>query len=177
MAENETINTMFQAAFVKNGPGDYSLKTSGGGGGGGTVKIDPTGNTIKIDQTSPNNVVQSPDVANQYTSLSNANTTTAPAQFAVLANITIANAGYYQIAATYGFGSTAEATASDNFQLVVNSTGVTLLPAPVGTNNTLFPRQVFKLKFVANDVVKIICPNAGSANSVYKTLLVADRLS
>lgn len=58
MAEKESIQTMLQAAFTKNGDGDFSLKTSASGGGGSTtVKLDPTQNTIKLDQTAPNNTV------------------------------------------------------------------------------------------------------------------------
>lgn len=51
MAEKESTNTMFQGAFVKNGDGDFALKTTGGGGGSSTVKIDPTQNTVTV---SPN---------------------------------------------------------------------------------------------------------------------------
>jgi hypothetical protein len=123
-------------------------------------------------------VVLTPQQANKWGTKQNANTSSAPVQFAVLANVTVADgAGLYVVKMTYGYGATAEATTSDNFQLVVNSTGVISPPAPVATNNTMFPRQDFTVNLNNGDVVKVITNIAASASSVYKTMLTVERIA
>jgi hypothetical protein len=137
---------------------DGAVPATGGGSGTGVVS-------------------SSPQIANKYATQANGNTTTAPVQFAVLANVTIATTGYYRVKATYGYGGTAEATTPDNFQMTKTNTAISSMPAPVAGANTLFPSQEFFVNCVAGDVLKIITTTAGSAGSVYKTYLTVDRMS
>lgn len=136
-----------------------ALPTSAGGTGAGT-----TANTSQV--------------ANQYESQANVGTQTAPVAFTPVATVTVANAGFYRIKCSYGYGGTAETATADNFQLVVQATAVTNLPATVSNTNTLFPvQEVFK-KLNAGDQVKINSgATNGSAGSVYKAFLTVDRLA
>lgn len=110
-------------------------------------------------------------------SLGNVATSVAPVQFAVMANITVTESGYYKIRSQYGYGATAESTTADNFALVVNNTTITTLPATVGNANTFMPSVEFYVNLSAGDVVKIITANAASASSVYKTFLILDKMN
>jgi hypothetical protein len=125
-------------------------------------------------------VASSPQEANGWTSKTDPDTTVAPVQFAVLANVTPTDgAGMYRIQVIYGYGATAEATTADNFQLVkgVGGTSIALLPSSVGVANTTFPKVDITASLAAGEIVKVITNNNASAGAVYKTYLILDRIA
>jgi hypothetical protein len=126
--------------------------------------------------------VSSPQQANKWASKVAGvnNSAAAPVQFTVLSNLTVTDGtGLYLVKVTYGYGPTSEATTPDNFQLLVNvsTTIVSSLPAPVAAANTLFPRQDFYVSLAQGDIVKLITNSNGSAGSIYKTMIVLERVS
>lgn len=123
-------------------------------------------------------ISDSSQVANQYETAANVGTQTAPGIGTTIATVTIATTGYYSIRCEYGYGATAESTTPDNFSLFVNAGSITNLLAIVSAANTLFPIVTVMKKLVAGDVVTIKSGAvAGSAGSIYKAMLLIDRMS
>lgn len=130
MAEPESINTMMQNSYAKIADGEYALRTTGSSGGTAqTVSLDPAGNTVKLDQNNPNNVVRidsatntvkldsanntvkidqtgsnnvvatNPNSASNVNSLTDTNSVTSPAADAVIATTANLPAGTYDLEA------------------------------------------------------------------------------
>lgn len=204
MSEPESLNTMFHNSFEIVGDpdnGDYALRTTASGGGSAQeVIIDPAGNTVKIDQTSPNNRVEIdpdtntvkidqtdpnnrvatiPNPAENSNSLTDTATVAAPGAGATIATTANLAAGTYDLEAiTFIGGTTVASLEQTNMRLRVGATAIGRILNPVpGTTGGVGTGQL-RARFIApgGTAANIIAVDAATASSVYSASIVARRV-
>lgn len=203
MSEPQSLNTMFQGSFetIDENAGEYALRTTGSSGGTPSeVTIDPTGNTVKIDQTSPNNrveidpdtntvkidqtgtnnvVVTNPNAVSNSTSVTDTATVNAPAAGATVCETAILAAGTWDLEAiTFIGGTTVASVEQTNMRLRIGATAISRILNPVpGTTGGIGTGQL-RVRVVAPGGVtaNIIAVAAATASSVYSGSIVARRV-
>ena len=175
MAEAESINTMTQGAFVKNGVGDYSLKTTASGAG--------TTQTVKLDQADPNNKVRIADgqaitiaqpLASRVTSTFANGKQAAPAANTAIATTADLAAGTWDISARISIlGTTVANVETDNVKFKIGASAVATptlnVPATAGTTS----QCVFRCR-VNLGVATPVSIASGGATATAGSIYVAD---
>lgn len=193
MAEPESTNTMFQNSFELVGDvddGTYALRTTGSGSGGTPteVTLDPTGNTVKIDQTDPNNKVRIADgqiitiaepLASRATSAFANGKVAAPAAGADIATTADLSAGTWDITCTIAIlGTTVANNETDNVKFKIGA-GVVATPTVCVPGTAGSPSAtVWKCRVNLGGPVPVGIEaggNAGTAGSIYVADIVATK--
>lgn len=112
------------------------------------------------------------DAADEPT-LQNTNGAVAPAANAVIASVTPARSGLYEITVLAGYGATADVV--DNMDLAINGVQQLVLPV-IATANALRPILNLRLRVNAGQVVAVRAIAAGGAGSVFRATLVLKRV-
>lgn len=196
MAEPESANTMLQNAFVKNGDGDYSLKTTGGGGGG-AVTIDPSGNTVKLDQTGTNNTVKvaagqtiavtntagipaTLPTAQNATSVTANGKVTTPAALAAIATTPNLAAGTWDIEVWVFIGGTTVANLEvDNSKFNIGATPVATIIVPVAGTTGASDVANFRIRVNLGGAtpVSVTVGALGTTGAIYSASIIATKKS
>lgn len=102
----------------------------------------------------------------------------APGAGASVVNLNAAETGYYKVDVTVGFGATAESTALDNFQFLVNgaTNGNGMIPAS-NVANWMSQTFTFYASIAAGQNFSVNAIAAASASSVYKASIMATRIA
>lgn len=189
MAAPESTNTMFQNSFTKNADGDYALKTTGtGAGGASTVSLASTGNTVKLDQTDPNNKVRIADgqIVTIANPLAGRNTSTfangkvsAPAANTDIAVTADLSTGTWDIEATLSvLGTTVANVEATNMVFRIGGTTVATPTINVpGTTGSTAPR-VFRARVNLGGTTPVSIRSgaaAATAGSIYVADIVATK--
>lgn len=180
MPQAESTNTMFHDAFAKATDG-YALQVVGSGAGGSSnVTLDPTGNTVKIDQTGANNATQGllPTAARVSSTCANGKVT-APAAGAAICTTASLAVGTWDIEATaFIGGTTVAATEVDNIELRLGAAKVTTVIVPVpGTAGGSANGQVrARIQVGTAAAVSLNATGAATAASVYVGQITATRV-
>lgn len=190
MAEPESTNTMLQNSFVKIADGQYAQRTTGSGGGGtpSSVTLDPTGNTVKLDQTDPNNKVRIADgqiitiansLAGRATSIFANGKQAAPAADTTIAATAALAAGSWDIEATIAIlGTTVANVECTNVVFKIGAATVATPTVDVpGTAGSTTPR-VFKCRVNLGAPTAVSIASgaaAATAGSIYVADIVATK--
>jgi hypothetical protein len=181
MSEAESINTMAQNSYKKLADGSYAVQTTASAGGSTqTVGIDPANNTVKLDQTDPNNRVATiPNPAANSTSLTDTNTVTAPAAGATICTVNLTVGTWDIECITYIGGTTVNTLEPTNMRLTVNAAAIGRIMNPVpGTTGGVGTGQLRARYVVASGTpaASIIAVSAATASSQYSGSIVARRV-
>lgn len=189
MAEPESLNTMFQNSFQKIADGEYALQTTGVSGGTPTeVGIDPDANTVKLDQTDPNNKVRIADgqiitiaqpLASRLTSAFANGKQAAPAAATAIATTADLSAGTWDIEARIAIlGTTVANVETDNTRFYIGA-GIVATPTvnvPGTTGSTASCEFRCRVDIdVATPVSIRSGPVAATAGSIYVADIVATK--
>jgi len=190
LAEPESTNTMLQNSFVKIADGQYAQRTTGSGGGGApsSVTLDPTGNTVKLDQTDPNNKIRIADgqnitianpLAGRSTSIFANGKQAAPAAATSIATTVALAAGTWDIECSIAIlGTTVANVEATNIAFQVG--GVTVatptLNVPGVNGTTDLAKFHARVNLGAPTVVRLITgAAAATAGSIYVADIVATK--
>ena len=182
MAEPESINTMAQNSFKKLADGSYAIQTSTPAIGGGvqTVGLDSTANTVKLDQTDPNNRVATvPNAAANSTSITDTNTVTSPAAGAAIATTPQLSVGTWDIEViTFIGGTTVASLEATNMRLTVGAAAIGRVLNPVpGTSGGVAAGNL-RVRYVVNSAApaSVVAVSAATAGAVYSASIVAKKV-
>jgi hypothetical protein len=150
VSEVESVNTMTQNAFVKNGDGDYALKTA------------------------PAN----PALA-YATSSNSSGVVAAPAAAASIATTGANPAGVYDVTATVFITGTTATADINNTRLLANGSTIGRIIAPINGTSGASANAVttFRVNMTGAGTFSIIAVANATAGSVYAASIIANRVA
>lgn len=162
MPESESLNTMFQQAFVSIGAQDnYALQISGVSGGGTASPIET-----------------SIPVAARATSATGTGSVADPAAQETIAETAAIDQGTWDVAIrTVIAGTTVAALEIDNMEVVLDGVAKTRIMNPVpGTAGSTGPGEI-QFRYDGDGVILVRAAAAGTAGSIYAATIVATRIN
>jgi len=170
--ELESLNTMFQAAFLKMADGEYALRTQTGSGGASTV--------VAVSQAGTNNVVQTliPTAA-RTSAITATGKVTAPAAGAAIATTASLAIGTWDVEVTTFIGGTTVASLEmDNCRLNIAAAAHATIINPVAgtTGATTLAKFNTRVQLASASTLSVVAIAAATAGSIYSASIVATRV-
>jgi hypothetical protein len=150
MAEIESRNTMLQNSFIKNGDGDYAIKTA------------PANPTLAY-----------------ATSSNSSGVVTSPGAGASIAATSSVSAGVYDVTVTVFITGTTATADINNCRLTAAGNSVGRIIAPINGTSGANSNAVttFRVNMGSNGTFAVIAVGAGTTGAIYAASVIANRVA